>query len=242
MAVGSPRPSVTAQGRGADAVIVVSVPDVGEDELVDQLGQTAILTFRPVLAAAPGTPTPTSTPDPTPTDSRTTATRRRTDQNQDNGAVCHGWPRVTSRATRTRTAPRAPRPHAETTPAPAPTAPVTPAPASPTDVDPALQQQFAELDCSDPKQRNIGQTFKKNEPAIACSEDGLEKYILGPVAVDGANIDGASAGIPSNGTSWVVQLDFDGDGTKAFAETTTELAANQGRRRSTGSPSSSTVW
>ncbi len=58
--------SVTSQGSGSQAVIVVSVPDVGQDELVSQLGQTASLTFRPVLAAAPGTATPTPSPSPTP--------------------------------------------------------------------------------------------------------------------------------------------------------------------------------
>ncbi len=119
-----------------------------------------------------------------------------------------------------------PTPSATPTPTATSTAPTT-TPTSPSDVSPALQQQFAQLDCSDPKQKNIGQTFKKTEPAIACSDDGAEKYLLAPVEVDGANIDSATAGIPQNGASWAVNLNFDADGTKAFADTTTRLASLQ---------------
>ena len=51
---------VAPQGRGDQAVIVVSVPGLTEDKLVEQLGQTAQLGFRPVLDAQPNIPaTPT---------------------------------------------------------------------------------------------------------------------------------------------------------------------------------------
>ena len=56
--------SVSAQGSGENAVIVVSVPGTAEGELVEQLGQTASLSFRPVLATAPGTNVPQPTPEP----------------------------------------------------------------------------------------------------------------------------------------------------------------------------------
>ena len=54
---------VAAQGRGSSAVIVVSVPGLTQDDLVEQLGQTAQLGFRPVIAAQPNTP---AVPEPPP--------------------------------------------------------------------------------------------------------------------------------------------------------------------------------
>ena len=48
--------SVTTQGSGANAKIVVSIPGVTSSEVVDQLKNTAKLNFRQVLAVAAGTP------------------------------------------------------------------------------------------------------------------------------------------------------------------------------------------
>ena len=63
---GVAEPEVATQGRGADAVIVVSVPGLTEDDLVEQIGQTAQLGFRPVIDAQPSVP-PTPTPSPSET-------------------------------------------------------------------------------------------------------------------------------------------------------------------------------
>jgi len=58
--------SVTTQGSGANAKIVVSIPGVTSSEVVDQLKNTAKMNFRQVLALAPGTnqvaPTPSASP------------------------------------------------------------------------------------------------------------------------------------------------------------------------------------
>src|SRR5215207_2751246 len=57
---------ITTQGA---TNIVVQVPGVGEDELVQLIGQTAELRFRPVRAVIPGgspAPAPTETATPTP--------------------------------------------------------------------------------------------------------------------------------------------------------------------------------
>lgn len=54
--------SVTTQGSGASAKIVVSIPGVTSSEVVDQLKNTAKLNFRQVLAVAAGTTQPAPTP------------------------------------------------------------------------------------------------------------------------------------------------------------------------------------
>ena len=64
---------VTAQGNGANAVIVVAVPGLTEDKLIAQLGQTAKLGFRPVVDAQPNTP---PTPAHRPKDGETGWRRR----------------------------------------------------------------------------------------------------------------------------------------------------------------------
>ena len=60
---------ITTQGR---TNIVVQVPDVGEEELVQLVGQTAELRFRPVRAVIPGG---SPAPVPTPTETGTPNTR-----------------------------------------------------------------------------------------------------------------------------------------------------------------------
>ena len=56
--------SVTTQGSGASAKIVVSIPGVTSSEVVDQLKNTAKLNFRQVLAVTAGKPVPAATTKP----------------------------------------------------------------------------------------------------------------------------------------------------------------------------------
>ena len=104
------------------------------------------------------------------------------------------------------------------------------APTDPSDVNwitPELQEQFNALDCSVPF-REPGQVDDPTIPLITCDVTGNEKYILGPVEVEGANISDASNGTVQTQTgastnTWAVNLDFDGPGTQAFGEVTQRL-------------------
>ncbi len=58
--------SVTTQGSGQSAKIVVSIPGVTSSEVIDQLKNTAKLNFRAVLAIAAGQPAPPVTPSVSP--------------------------------------------------------------------------------------------------------------------------------------------------------------------------------
>src|SRR5262249_24357119 len=65
---------------------------------------------------------------------------------------------------------------------------------------------------------------------VTCSTDGNESYILGPQVIPGSDITGAQAGLDtgSNGTGipqWIVNLTFNSDGSKVFADTTRDLYA-----------------
>ncbi|WP_321780489.1 protein translocase subunit SecD [Schaalia cardiffensis] len=79
---------------------------------------------------------------------------------------------------------------------------------------------FFTLDCTAQASNQEGPADK---PFAACDENASIKYILGPVTVAGANLDTASAGQITNSTGqttgqWGVDLQFDSEGTQAFAE------------------------
>lgn len=68
--VGVAEAEVTVQGSGEGAAIVVSVPDVSQERLVELVGRTALLDFRPVWSIsgpAPESLDDTANPAPAPT-------------------------------------------------------------------------------------------------------------------------------------------------------------------------------
>ena len=71
------------------------------------------------------------------------------------------------------------------------------------------------------------------KPLVTCSDDGLEKFILGPVEVRGDEIKDAVAGYqpPLNGqpsTTVEIALSFNGTGTKNFGNVTKRLCLARG--------------
>jgi preprotein translocase subunit SecD len=105
--------------------------------------------------------------------------------------------------------------------------------ASPTDpsdlnwVSPELQAEFDALDCAS-SFREPGQVDDPTVPLITCDVTGTQKFILGPVEVEGANISDASNGTVQSQTgastnTWAVNLDFDSLGSQAFADVTQRL-------------------
>jgi preprotein translocase subunit SecD len=117
-------------------------------------------------------------------------------------------------------------------PAPEEAAPTVPnaAPTDPSDlnwVSPELQAEFDALDCASAF-RQPGQVDDPTTPLITCDVTGTQKFILGPVEVEGANISDASNGTVQSQTgastnTWAVNLDFDGIGSQAFADVTQRL-------------------
>jgi len=123
---------------------------------------------------------------------------------------------------------------AETPAAETPAAETPAAPAEPTDpsdlaqITPELQAAYDALDCTDPVAVGTALDDVADAPVVTCSTDGLYKYLLGPVEVEGTDIAGATAGLQQTSTgattnTWVVQLDLDEAGTEAFRDTSTRL-------------------
>jgi preprotein translocase subunit SecD len=94
-------------------------------------------------------------------------------------------------------------------------------------ITPEIQKTFDELDCAT-SFREPGQIDDPSIPLVTCDVDGLSKFILGPVEVDGANISDASNGTITTSTgastnTWAVNLEFDEIGTAGFSTVTQRL-------------------
>ncbi|MFM6971783.1 MAG: protein translocase subunit SecD [Rhodoluna sp.] len=90
-----------------------------------------------------------------------------------------------------------------------------------------IQNAFDALDCSQPF-RQPGQVDDPKIPLVTCDTNGFEKFVLGPVEIEGANISDATAGTVTTSTgastnTWAVNLSFDAKGTKQFSDVTTRL-------------------
>ncbi|MGH3993341.1 MAG: protein translocase subunit SecD, partial [Pseudonocardiaceae bacterium] len=92
--------------------------------------------------------------------------------------------------------------------------------------DPNVQlQALAALDCN-AKDPLVGND-DPNLPLVACDQEGAEKFILEPSFLDGERISNAIAGANPRGPGYVINLDFDGEGSRKWADFT---SANVGER------------
>jgi preprotein translocase subunit SecD len=87
--------------------------------------------------------------------------------------------------------------------------------------DPAVQQAaLIALDCAaqDPLRGYDDPTL----PLVACKQDGTEKYVLGPVFLEGTQIDTAMAQQNSQGAGWVISLTFKSEGSAIWGDYTSK--------------------
>jgi preprotein translocase subunit SecD len=111
------------------------------------------------------------------------------------------------------------------------TPPIATGSAKPTDpsdlniVDAATQAAYEKLVC-DGNFKILG-TPAADKPLVTCNRGMNEKYILGPVEVDGTEISDAQANTETVGqvstNKWLVNLTFKSKGSGQFADTTTRL-------------------
>ncbi|MDX3614293.1 protein translocase subunit SecD [Streptomyces europaeiscabiei] len=224
------------QTQGRDNIIVNIPKGTDSEEARDQVGTTAKLYFRPVLQSQIGTgatQTPsgspsTSTsgsgsPSPSSSDGKDEAT------SPESGDTAGPSSSATSQG-------RAVTDALKASPTPSGSGPASAkasdgaSPSEAPSVDAAtqaLQAEFAALDCNDPKQRAKAGKGKTTDIVVACGQDNgsWSKFVLGPVGVDGTEVDKAQALLDTqNGTGWQVVMDFDSKGEKKFADITGQLA------------------
>lgn len=87
----------------------------------------------------------------------------------------------------------------------------------------ALATAYAGLDCTKPENIQGGFVADPSKWLVTCSRDGSAKYLLEPAFIEGTNVKDATAGIPQNGASWLVDLEFDSAGSKKLSDASTQL-------------------
>lgn len=218
---------VTTQG-GRN--IVIAIPGSPTEETLDAIRKSSQLQFRPVLAVAPGG----ALPKPEPSGSASAP----------GGASPKIAPATSPEPSQAPT-PKSAIPNLPKAPTPDPSAspsqessdaPVSPAagatptdPLSPEWATEAVQNEFANLNCADPRALDHLVDDPK-QALVTCSADGTTKYILGPVVVSGSEIKDASAGYQAlpNGqpsTNVEIALSLKPDGAKQYAEISKRMVA-----------------
>ncbi|MCX4552205.1 protein translocase subunit SecD [Streptomyces sp. NBC_01500] len=208
------------QTQGKDHIIVNIPKGTNEKQARQQVGTTAQLYFRPVVTVAAGTPTSTK-PSATPSPKASSTAKDKTGSKATPSSTATPQGRAVTDALKAGPTPSA------STPA-APQATPTPS-AADTAAAAKLEKQFAALDCTTKAGRAKagGDNVKPTDPTVACSDQGDAKYILGPAAVDGTDVDGAKAVIDQQRGQWIVQMDFTGKGSKKFQTITSKLSQQQ---------------
>ncbi|MFI1732434.1 protein translocase subunit SecD [Streptomyces acidicola] len=218
-----------------DRNIIVNIPKGTDSEQArEQVGTTAKLYFRPVLTtevSGPGaTPSPSASPSGSPSASPS-------DKGSDKEkATSSSSASPSSSAT---SQGRAVTDALKADPTPSGSA-STGASASPSgsagsgadDATAKLQAEYTALDCTKAAQRaKAGDGAKPSDTILACGQNSQEqwqKYILGPAAVDGTDVDEAQAVFDTQSAAgWKVTMKFTSGGAKKFADITGQLAKNQ---------------
>jgi preprotein translocase subunit SecD len=192
--------------QGSD-IINVSVPGQNAQKVVSLVSRTAELLFRQVLLQAPNRST-SATPTPTPSPSAS--------------ASPSGTPKPSA----------SPAASAAATPTP------TPAPSGGLStwhqatgdaalVSAPVKALFDKLNCENPNwQKQIGYTngeYDNPNTQIVSCDAAHNKYVLAKSTVAGTMITSASANPNPNGSDWLVDINFNGAGTKAFGDLTTGM-------------------
>ncbi|MCP3757735.1 protein translocase subunit SecD [Streptomyces sp. TBY4] len=223
------------QQQGKDHIIVNIPKGTNEQQAREQVGTTAQLYFRPVLAKSEGAPvapeasssgSPSGSPSAAPSGSGSPSASAATPSSS---ATSQG--RAVSEALKAPNAP-SPSPSAseskkaddKATPSTSPSAPSAEESAA---AD--LQAKFAALDCSNEAQRAALKVAKPEEPTLACGKsDGVwYKWVLGPAAVNGQDVKDAKGIIDPQRGIWIVTMQFTDKGADKFGKITGELAAKQ---------------
>lgn len=200
--------------------VIVSAPNVPRSQLIAQVGQTAELRFRAVYDEEPATPAtqPGSTAPAAPAPT--------------GGATSAPSANATSAPTSAPTANGRPAPALPTEP-PVPPSPRPTAPGQGTPQDKAINWQPTDQDTSDfanftcPRDTSTYPDVS-DQPLFACDSTNTNKYLLGPTAIAGTELTGASASIgQGNSLGWQVNLSLNGTGATQFQNVTGVLATRQ---------------
>ena len=88
------------------------------------------------------------------------------------------------------------------------------------------QAKLAAYTCPKPGEVAEAQLDLPSQPLLACDEAGM-RYLLGPAMIEGTDVTNATSGLQQQGVSYVVNMEFNGDGGKKFREVTTKMSVEE---------------
>lgn len=217
------------QTQGTSNIIVNIPKGTNSEEARQQVGTTAKLYFRPVLASEPSGAAASPSPSPSGSAGGSASPSPSGSASADEKASSSSPSPSTSATSQGRALTDALK--ADTTPSATPSADSASPSASGTGSSGGkLEDQYAKLDCSKSADRaTAGKTAKPSESTVACGEisGAWYKYMLGPAAVDGTEVKKAQAVFDTQtAAGWQVQMNFNSTGAKKFADITGQLAKN----------------
>lgn len=223
------------QTQGRDNIVVNIPKGTNSEQARKQVGTTAKLYFRPVIATevagGKGAANPSPSPTGKPSDQPSGKASDKPEATDKNSASPSATPTTQGRAvTDALKADATPSASASDKPGSSPS-PSGSGDTAEADAN-ALQAKYAALDCTNAKIRStVGDGVKASQPTLACGKNAQgqwQKYILGPAEVDGTDVDKAQAVLNTQtGAGWTVTMDFTDAGAKKFADITGKLAQNQ---------------
>ncbi|MGW7253157.1 protein translocase subunit SecD [Streptomyces sp. NPDC054834] len=226
------------QTQGNDHIIVNIPKGTNSKEAQQQVGTTAKLYFRTVLASEPSGVAASPSPSPSasssgsgsPSPSSSASSKEKASSPSSASPTATSQGRAVSDALKADATPSSSA-SAKSSASPSPSASSSSSGSATDKTAAKLQAQYTALDCSKPADRaKAGTSAKPGESTVACGKVDKTwfKYLLGPAAVDGTEVKKAQAVFDTQGGSgWQVQMTFTSSGTKKFADVTAQLAKSQ---------------
>ncbi len=214
--VGVAEADISIQGSGDNAVIVVSVPGVTQDRIVELVGRTALLDFRAVeniLEPAPVSADEASADNENGNNNNKNKDNKNKNSNDGNNSGDQSGATASTPDDSTAA-------EGDTEESGSQGAEIVQSKNN----DAQFQQDVLALDCTDPKNQSGGTPDDPEQWLGTCDRDGAAKYILKPAFIRGTDINEAAAQLPQQGAGgWVVTLSFNSEGAGKLAEISGEL-------------------
>jgi len=222
--------------------IQVQIPGHNSQDLVNQIGQTALLYFRPVLQSAAATATPTTSGSPSPSASGSAKPSASASPSASSSAKASasasakpsGQAEKLSTLKDAASSSASPAASGGSTAKASSSAAATPAPSATSSAQAAAAASeskaataFASLNCNDKTAVKAAATALPTDYIATCDKNNQAKYLLGPSQISGTDVKSASATPVMAGNTvtnnWQINLNFDAKGTTEFANSTQQL-------------------
>jgi preprotein translocase subunit SecD len=250
-AFGVSEAQVSQQGSNT---IQVEIPGHNSQDLVNQIGSTARLYFRPVLQEAAATPTSTPSPSasgsasgsPSPSASSSSTAKASGSASPSASASekasgqAESMRKLNDAASASGTASAAAS--ASATASGSASASATPSASSTGGAaaasETAAEAAYATINCANSTATKTAALALPTDYIATCDTTKAIKYLLGPSEVSGIDVKSAqSVPVTANGTvtgAWQVVLNFDAKGTKDFATATQQLYSEYSSQSGSG--------